>query len=72
MEKCLLCFSLFCLASWIACVASKVLSTHFYKSTHFKKFKEALNREYILHVCCPPADDNGGNHDGGGSSGTVQ
>mmetsp|Transcript_13836 Transcript_13836/g.34913 ORF Transcript_13836/g.34913 Transcript_13836/m.34913 type:complete len:921 (-) Transcript_13836:438-3200(-) len=52
--KCLLCLGLFLTASWLACLASKMLSTHFYKSTHFKKFREALNREYVLHALSMP------------------
>lgn len=35
--KSLWCLGLFFTASWIACLASKMLSTHFYKSTHFRK-----------------------------------
>lgn len=52
--QCLLCLGLFFTASWLACLASKMLSTHFYKSTHFKKFREALNREYVLHALSMP------------------
>eukprot|EP00873_Tetraselmis_striata_P034791 jgi/Tetstr1/455055/TSEL_041910.t2 len=52
--KSLWCLGLFFTASWIACLASKMLSTHFYKSTHFRKFREALNREYILHALSMP------------------
>eukprot|EP00873_Tetraselmis_striata_P034786 jgi/Tetstr1/455050/TSEL_041906.t1 len=52
--KSMWCLGLFFTASWLACLASKVLSTHYYRSTHFLKLREALNKEHMLHALSMP------------------
>lgn len=41
---------LWCLANWMKCVLAKMLSTHFYRTAHFKKLRVALEKEYYLQV----------------------
>lgn len=54
MEKALLCVLLFAAACWISSAATKAASTHFYRTAHFKKMQEALEKEYYLQVGGPP------------------
>ena len=44
------CLALFCFASWLSSVLAKAVSTHFYKTTHFRKIQFALEKEYFLQV----------------------
>lgn len=50
VERALLCVLLFAAACWISSGATKVASTHFYRTAHFKKMQEALEKEYYLQV----------------------
>ena len=50
MFKVFLCVWLATCASLIAAGVTKHISTYFFKSTHFKKLKDALEREFILQV----------------------
>eukprot|EP00192_Tetraselmis_astigmatica_P003590 CAMPEP_0117676600 /NCGR_PEP_ID=MMETSP0804-20121206/16262_1 /TAXON_ID=1074897 /ORGANISM="Tetraselmis astigmatica, Strain CCMP880" /LENGTH=544 /DNA_ID=CAMNT_0005485755 /DNA_START=98 /DNA_END=1730 /DNA_ORIENTATION=+ len=52
--KVLLCIFVATLASLIAAGVTKFISTHFYKSTHFKKLKEALEIEFQLRALSTP------------------
>jgi hypothetical protein len=57
LGRILLCVLLASCASLIASVFTKLISTHFYRSTHFKKLHEALGKEFQLKVRHPsPAD----------------
>ncbi|MEW5307834.1 MAG: hypothetical protein WDW36_010208 [Sanguina aurantia] len=46
--KVLLCIMIWNLANLIKTVAAKLLSTHFYRTAHFKKLQKALEKEYYL------------------------
>jgi len=48
LGRILLCVLLASCASLIASVFTKLISTHFYRSTHFKKLHEALGKEFQL------------------------
>ncbi|EFJ41662.1 hypothetical protein VOLCADRAFT_98375 [Volvox carteri f. nagariensis] len=50
----LLCLMLFCLANLLKAVLAKLLTTHFYRTAHFKKLKSALEKEYALQVLSRP------------------
>eukprot|EP00873_Tetraselmis_striata_P023633 jgi/Tetstr1/443897/TSEL_031849.t1 len=54
MEKALLCVLLFAAACWISSAATKAASTHFYRTAHFKKMQEALEKEYYLQALSAP------------------
>jgi hypothetical protein len=44
MMKIILCCALACLATFLAALAAKLISTHFLKSTHFQKLNVALEK----------------------------
>lgn len=44
MMKIILCLTLASLATFLAALAAKMISTHFLKSTHFKKLHMALEK----------------------------
>lgn len=46
----MICLMLWALANLSKSVAAKLLSTHFYRSAHFKKLQEALEKEVFLQV----------------------
>eukprot|EP00873_Tetraselmis_striata_P024661 jgi/Tetstr1/444925/TSEL_032743.t1 len=48
MLKIIACATLACLATFMAALVAKLVSTHFLKSTHFQKLHLALQKEYIL------------------------
>eukprot|EP00873_Tetraselmis_striata_P022183 jgi/Tetstr1/442447/TSEL_003193.t1 len=50
----ILCFFVGTIATLLAATATKLLSTHFYKSTHFKKLQAALDKEYMLKILSKP------------------
>ena len=50
ISKSLSCYLVYQIASLIAAGTTKYISTHFYKSTHFKKLKVALEKEFQLQV----------------------
>lgn len=50
----ILCLFVASLATLLAAAATKLLSTHFYKSTHFKKLQAALDKEYRLKILSKP------------------
>ncbi|KAG2492831.1 hypothetical protein HYH03_008986 [Edaphochlamys debaryana] len=50
----LLCLMLFCLANLLKAVLAKLLTTHFYRTAHFKKLRKALEKEYALQVLSKP------------------
>ena len=50
ISRSLSCFLVYSVASLIAAGVTKYISTHFYKSTHFKKLKAALEKEFQLQV----------------------
>lgn len=45
-----ICMILFSLANLAKAGLAKMLSTHFYKTAHFKKLEQALEKEYYLQV----------------------
>ncbi len=46
-----ICLVLWALANLAKGVLAKLLSTHFYRSAHFQKLQEALEKEVFLQVC---------------------
>jgi len=48
------CMVLFALANLFKATFAKLLSTHFYKTAHFKKLETALEKEYFLQVRVAP------------------
>lgn len=46
--KILVCLTLFSLANFLKSMTTKLLSTHFYRTAHFKKVKMAIEKEYYL------------------------
>jgi hypothetical protein len=50
VERVLLCVLIFAGACWISSGVTKAASTHFYRTAHFKKMQEALEKEYYLQV----------------------
>jgi hypothetical protein len=42
--KLMVCLTLFCLANFLRALATKLLSTTFYRTAHFAKVKEALDK----------------------------
>jgi len=54
VERVLLCVLLFAGACWISSGATKAASTHFYRTAHFKKMQEALEKEYYLQALSAP------------------
>lgn len=54
IRRIVLCLLIATIASLIASICTKAISTHFYRSTHFKKLHEALGKEFQLKVpVCP-------------------
>jgi len=54
MMKIILCLTLASLATFLAALAAKMISTHFLKSTHFKKLHMALEKEHYLKTLSNP------------------
>lgn len=50
IQRIVLCVLIATIASLIASVCTKAISTNFYRSTHFKKLHEALGSEFKLKV----------------------
>ncbi|GIM07093.1 hypothetical protein Vretimale_11323 [Volvox reticuliferus] len=49
-----LCIMLYTLANVIKVVTAKVFSMHFYRTAHFKKLKDSLEKEYYLQLLSVP------------------
>ncbi|GLI59883.1 hypothetical protein VaNZ11_001803, partial [Volvox africanus] len=49
-----LCIMLFTLANLIKVVTAKIFSMHFYRTAHFKKLKDSLEKEYYLQLLSVP------------------
>ncbi|KAF6259738.1 Mechanosensitive ion channel-domain-containing protein [Scenedesmus sp. NREL 46B-D3] len=52
--KLLVCITLFTLANFLKSFVTKLLSTHFYRTAHFKKVKDAIEKEYYLLMLSQP------------------
>ena len=40
----MVCLTLFCVANFLKALVTKLLSSHFYKTAHFKKVKDAIEK----------------------------
>lgn len=52
--KAMLCCTLFSLANFLKAAFTKLMSSHFYKTAHFFKVKEAIVKEYYLLMLSQP------------------
>eukprot|EP00873_Tetraselmis_striata_P005195 jgi/Tetstr1/425459/TSEL_015906.t1 len=52
--KIILCCTLGSLATFLAALVAKLISTHFLKSTHFRKLHVALEKEYYMKILSDP------------------
>eukprot|EP00775_Hariotina_reticulata_P008974 gene8974-9149_t len=52
--KLMVCLTLFSLANFLKALITKLLSSHFYKTAHFKKVKDAIEKEYFLLMLSQP------------------